>query len=80
MKTKLSESIELLKTVNSQVNNANSYNDEKLAEIVGAVNLLLKAKLWYCNLSALATEDEQRLYLSNLKSDKLNLISLISTL
>ena len=79
MKTKLSESIELLKTVNSQVNENNSYNDEKLAEIVNAVNLLLKAKLWYCN-STKSTDEGQRLHLSNLKSDKLNLISLISSL
>lgn len=79
MKTKLSESIELLKTVNSQVNENNSYNDEKLAEIVGAVNLLLKAKLWYCN-STKSTDEEQRLMLSNLKSDKIKLISLIADL
>lgn len=79
MKTKLSESIELLKTVNSQVNENNSYNDAKLAEIVGAVNLLLKAKLWYCN-SVKSSDEEQRLHLSNLKSDKLNLISLVSSL
>jgi len=79
MATKLSESIELLKTVNSQVNENNSYNDEKLAEIVGAVNLLLKAKLWYCN-STKSTDEEQIVCISNLKSDKIKLISLIADL
>lgn len=79
MATKLSESIELLKTVNSQVNENNNYNDEKLAEIVDAVNLLLKAKLWHIN-SMKSNIDDQRVCSSNLKSDKLNLIALISTL
>ena len=80
MKANLVESIETLKTVSSFVNEGNEISTNKLAEVVDAMNLVLKAKLWYSDSIHQNDDELMRINRSNLMSDKLKLISLISNL
>lgn len=79
MKT-LAESIETLKTACTFIDSRNEYFEPKLAELVGAMNLLCKAELLYRDENTANDEQASDTYYQAIRTEKLKLIQLISNL